>query len=105
MPRNSFGGEIVTTDLLTDPEKAKAFDVGAFLGRNSKEVREPEIFACARALKQDLGFQKVGAVGFCYGGWAVVRLAAKGTYRPNDKRNETKRNETKQGRDEDLNTK
>jgi len=73
-----FGGEVVSPDMLEDPEKAKTFDIMAFIGRHSKEIREPEIFACAKALKQELGFKKVGAVGFCYGGWAVFRLAAKG---------------------------
>jgi dienelactone hydrolase len=47
----------------------------SFLKRNSREKREPEIFACAHAL-HSLGFEKLGAVGFCFGGWACFRLAA-----------------------------
>ncbi|KAF2170326.1 hypothetical protein M409DRAFT_64109 [Zasmidium cellare ATCC 36951] len=43
---------------------------------NSREIREPEIFACARKLRSE--YKKVGAVGFCWGGWAVFRLGAKG---------------------------
>ncbi|KIV93726.1 hypothetical protein PV10_04921 [Exophiala mesophila] len=73
-----FGGEVVHPDTMSDPARLAAFDVGAFLGKNGKAVREPEIAACAKALKQELGFKKVGAVGFCYGGWAVFRLGAKG---------------------------
>ena len=65
---------------MSDPARLAAFDIGAFLGKNGKAVREPEIAACAKALKQELGFKKVGAVGFCYGGWAVFRLGAKGLY-------------------------
>lgn len=54
------------------------FDVGAFIGRNSKQIRWPEIESCARALKREHGFEKVGAMGFCFGGWAVFRLGGKG---------------------------
>ena len=49
-----------------------------FLGRNSKEVRCPEIENCAKALKQEHGFKKLGAIGFCWGGWAVFQLGGKG---------------------------
>jgi len=72
-----FGGEVVTPEMLEDPEQAKNFDLMAFLGRNSKEIRYPEIENCAKILKSELGFKKVGAIGFCYGGWAVFQLGAK----------------------------
>ena len=72
-----FGGEIVIPETMENSDPEKPFDLGAFLGRNSKEIRGPEIFACAKALKQELTFQKVGIIGFCYGGWAVFRLGAK----------------------------
>lgn len=67
-------------EKLRDPEKVKEFDVGAFLARHSKAKRGPEIFAAAKALKHELGFKKVGALGFCYGGWAVFQLGAKGRF-------------------------
>lgn len=52
-------------------------ELPAFMSRNSREIREPEIFACARALRgPDHGFKKVGASGYCYGGWACFRLAS-----------------------------
>lgn len=51
-------------------------DIQAFIARSSREVREPEIFACARALRTEHGFRKVGASGYCYGGWACFRLAS-----------------------------
>ncbi|KIW21052.1 hypothetical protein PV08_01631 [Exophiala spinifera] len=73
-----FGGELVTPDMMEDPEKAKDFNVGAFLGRHNKAARGPEIFAAAKALKNELGYKKLGAIGFCYGGWAVFQLGAKG---------------------------
>lgn len=50
--------------------------MGAFTARNSKEVREAEIFAFARTLRSQ--YKRVAAIGFCYGGWAVFRLGAKG---------------------------
>ena len=74
----SFEGEIVTTETMDDPKKREAFDLMAFIGRNSKEKRFPEISEFAKALKTNQGFKKVGAIGFCYGGWAVFQLGAKG---------------------------
>ncbi|KAJ5658175.1 dienelactone hydrolase family protein [Penicillium longicatenatum] len=71
-----FNGEVLDFDLIA-AEKFAELNLGAFIARNSREIREPEIFECARALKQDLGFKKVGAVGYCYGGWASFRLGAK----------------------------
>jgi dienelactone hydrolase len=56
--------------------KMKELDMPAFVGRNSKDIRGPEIFACAKALKSQ--YKKVGAIGYCYGGWACFQLAAKG---------------------------
>lgn len=44
------------------------------LERNSKAIREPEIFACARALKSQ--YKRVGVIGFCYGGWGSFRCGA-----------------------------
>ena len=72
---NSFDGEIVTPENLSTPG---ALDLEAFLGRHSKEIRFPEMAECARALKHDHGFKKLGAIGFCYGGWAVFQLGAQG---------------------------
>lgn len=65
---------------MRDPEKLKAFDVGAFLGRHNKAKRGPEVFAAAKALKAELGYKKVGAIGFCYGGWAAFQLGDKGGF-------------------------
>ncbi|KAM5343470.1 hypothetical protein ACJ41O_012007 [Fusarium nematophilum] len=69
-----FEGETLPLDLLL-AERWGEVDLGGFLTRNSREVREPQIFACARALRER--HSKVGAIGFCYGGWAVFRLGAK----------------------------
>ncbi|KAK4565245.1 hypothetical protein LTR86_003862 [Recurvomyces mirabilis] len=69
-----FAGEVVHPDTLRDPERQKAFDMYEFAGRNSAEKRWPEVKACAEALKAQ--YAKVAAVGFCWGGWACLRLAA-----------------------------
>ena len=68
-----FGGASVPIQTVLD-ERWDQFDLPGFLSENSREIREPEIFDCARALRKQ--YRKVGAVGFCYGGWAVSRLGA-----------------------------
>lgn len=62
--------------MLEDPAQREKFDIMAFIGRNSKEIRGPAIEASAKELKSQ--YKKVGAIGFCYGGWAVFQLGAKG---------------------------
>lgn len=59
---------------MSNPEKAKNFDVGAFIERHNKDIRWPEIKQHAQTLKSK--YSKVAAIGFCYGGWAVIKLAA-----------------------------
>ncbi len=70
---------MVSVETMDYPEKLKSFDMKAFLDRNSKEKRYPKISGCAKALKQEHGFRKLGVIGFCYGGWAVFRLGTKGS--------------------------
>jgi dienelactone hydrolase len=62
----------VSPEMLEDPEKRATWDREAFLSRNSKDIRWPEITASAKALKDK--YPKVGAIGYCYGGWATFRL-------------------------------
>ncbi|KAJ5382189.1 hypothetical protein N7517_000100 [Penicillium concentricum] len=71
-----FGGEILDFELLSN-EQFHLIDLAGFMSRNGRQQRESEIFECARLLKQQLGYQRVGAVGYCYGGWASFRLGAK----------------------------
>lgn len=69
-----FGGEVLPFEPIS---KARwhEIDLAGFMGRNARAVREPEMFAFARALRTR--HARVGAVGFCYGGWAVHRLGAR----------------------------
>ncbi|KAI5458353.1 Alpha/Beta hydrolase protein [Mariannaea sp. PMI_226] len=69
-----FGNEVLSSEIIRDRSRWKELDLPAFEKRNSKEVREPEIFECAKALR--LQYKRVGAAGFCFGGWAVFRLGA-----------------------------
>lgn len=69
-----FDNEIIEPSTMEDPEKRAKFDIPAFIGRNSKDKRGPEINKCAKTLKEQ--FPKVGAIGYCYGAWACLRLAA-----------------------------
>jgi dienelactone hydrolase len=70
----SFNGEVVDPNALSDPEIRKNFDVMAFIGRNNKDIRWPEIKEHAQTLKSQ--YKKVAAIGFCYGAWAAFKLAA-----------------------------
>lgn len=71
---HSFGGEILPADILCQPAPWPQLDVEGFIGRNSKEVRTPEMIECARELRSR--HRRTGAIGFCFGGWAVFRLGA-----------------------------
>lgn len=51
------------------------FDLGAFFKRNSKTVRRPELVRFVETLRSS--FSRIGAVGYCFGGWAVFNLGAK----------------------------
>ncbi|KAI9689362.1 MAG: hypothetical protein M1822_010013 [Bathelium mastoideum] len=69
-----FGGEVLPFETVAN-ERWHELDLPGFMKKNSRASREPEIFDCARAMRQK--HKRVGAVGFCYGGWAVCRLGAK----------------------------
>jgi dienelactone hydrolase len=69
-----FGGEALPFEPIIN-ERWHEFDLMGYMTKNARELREPEIFECAQALRAK--YKKVGAVGFCYGGWASLRLGAK----------------------------
>jgi dienelactone hydrolase len=71
-----FGGEVLPFEPITSGNW-HLVDVPSFIGRNTRDIREPEILACAKALRSELRHKKIGAVGFCFGGWAVFRLGAR----------------------------
>jgi dienelactone hydrolase len=61
---NSFDNKPLPAELNLD----------AYLTANSREARSPEILACARHLRAQ--YSRVGAIGYCYGGWAGFHLAS-----------------------------
>ncbi|KAL6706248.1 hypothetical protein ACN47E_005983 [Coniothyrium glycines] len=68
-----FGGERIDAEAII-AGRWKDLDLEGFRKRNAREIREPQIFAAATALREQ-GYRKIGAVGYCFGGWAVLRLA------------------------------
>ncbi|KAL8371060.1 hypothetical protein RB595_001081 [Gaeumannomyces hyphopodioides] len=70
-----FGGEVLPSDLIA-AGRFHDLDLAGFASRNGREAREPELFACARALRAERGHLRVGMFGYCYGGWAGLRLGA-----------------------------
>ncbi|KAF9766230.1 hypothetical protein IL306_001394 [Fusarium sp. DS 682] len=70
-----YGGEVLPTDILMNLSQLHKLDMPGFMARNSKEVRGPELVNFAAALRSQ--YKRVGAVGFCWGGWAVFRLGAR----------------------------
>ncbi|KAL2152242.1 hypothetical protein VTH82DRAFT_5426 [Thermothelomyces myriococcoides] len=70
-----FGGEVVPREPVL-AGRFDQLDMAGFAARNSRAVREPEIAAFARALRASGRYDFVAAVGFCYGGWAVLRLGS-----------------------------
>jgi dienelactone hydrolase len=77
VPCCSFGGEVVSAEVVMDQNRWGEFDLPGFIARNSKDTRWPEILECAKALRA--WHARTGAIGFCYGAWGVFRLSAKGT--------------------------
>ncbi|KAJ4349318.1 hypothetical protein N0V95_004686 [Ascochyta clinopodiicola] len=69
-----FGGEVLDADAICEGRWGD-LDLAGFSQRNARSIREPEIFAAAKEIKSK-GYTKLGAIGFCFGGWAVLRLAA-----------------------------
>ncbi|KAI8263220.1 Hydrolase tropI [Colletotrichum sp. SAR11_239] len=69
-----FGGETLPFEPILQG-RWHELDLKGYTMRNSREIREPEILRFARTLRQK--YKKIGAVGYCYGGWAVFRLGAK----------------------------
>lgn len=49
-------------------------NLDVYLTAHSRSARSPEILACARHLRAQ--YPKLGATGYCYGGWAGFYLAS-----------------------------
>jgi len=62
----SFDNENYPSEVIANKERWGEMDFAGFLKRNRREAREPELIACARHLRSK--YEKVGGVGYCYGG-------------------------------------
>lgn len=71
-----FGGEVLSSDLIS-AGRFQELDLDGFTRRNGREAREPELFACARALRADRGHSRVGM--FVSGGMVLAVLAGEGS--------------------------
>ncbi|KAK5659814.1 hypothetical protein OQA88_1026 [Cercophora sp. LCS_1] len=72
-----YGGEVLSAAIVNNPAEWGKLDLPNFMQRNSKVVRAPEIASFARNLRAQ--HRRVGAIGFCWGGWAVFQLGARTT--------------------------
>jgi len=57
-----------------EEEKRKNIDFGKFMAFNAKDKRYPQILAVAKELKSK--YQKVFAIGYCWGAWGAFMLGA-----------------------------
>ncbi|KAL8798152.1 MAG: hypothetical protein Q9182_006903 [Xanthomendoza sp. 2 TL-2023] len=73
-----FDGEVVPEEAIFNPEHEIKVDIAAWKERNDKHIRGPAVHAFAEMLKKEMGFKKLGAIGYCWGGWAAFQLGAKG---------------------------
>jgi dienelactone hydrolase len=70
-----FNDDPLPVDILTTREPPwPELNLDQYLTTNSREARSPEILECARHLRAQ--YPKVGAIGYCYGGWAGFYLAS-----------------------------
>jgi dienelactone hydrolase len=70
-----FSGEQLDADAINAGRWGE-LDMVGFMSRNSRSIREPLVFDCANALREEMGYERIVAVGFCYGGWAALRLGS-----------------------------
>lgn len=68
-----FNGDPVPDDALE-----KGFDFAPWLGRHGPDVTDPIIAVTVKAMREEFGVKKIGAVGYCFGGRYVVRFLANG---------------------------
>jgi dienelactone hydrolase len=72
---SSFDSEVLPPKNLEDESRLKELDMPSFFGRNSKANRQATVFEYAKALRSQ--YKRIGAIGFCFSGWAVFQIGAK----------------------------
>lgn len=76
-PSSSFGGEVVAPEFIRQHPRTwrSNFDLDGIHERNSKPNRRPELLACAKQLRAQ--YERVGVIGYCFGGWSSFFLGSK----------------------------
>ena len=81
---HSFGGVVFPASILhaasRDASQWAELDLPTFRKNNTKAIRTPEITSFAQHLRTQ--HRRIGAIGFCYGGWAVFHLGSKSNSPP-----------------------
>ncbi|KAJ4301065.1 hypothetical protein N0V90_003155 [Kalmusia sp. IMI 367209] len=67
-----FGGEVIDPQIIANHNRWNEFNLEGWHKRNAKEARWDEIVQVAKALKER--YERVGVIGYCYGGWSLFRL-------------------------------
>ncbi|KAK7184084.1 hypothetical protein DPSP01_001274 [Paraphaeosphaeria sporulosa] len=70
-----FGGQVIDPAIIANTNRWNEFDLEEWSKQNAKDVRWLEILGVARALRAK--YDKVGVIGYCYGGWSLFRLGNK----------------------------
>ncbi|BFZ53019.1 hypothetical protein PYCC9005_000042 [Savitreella phatthalungensis] len=80
-----FDGELLDPSCLSDPEKAKSFDLPAFIGRHPKHGNAKLLAKYIADIRAQENPTTVGGVGYCYGATGSVVLAGDGKNNPEGK--------------------
>ena len=68
-----FHGDPVHEDAMK-----KGFSFPPWIAKHGTDVIDPVIANTIKALREEYGVKKIGAVGYCFGGRYVLRFLAKG---------------------------
>jgi len=68
-----FHGDPVPEDAMK-----KGFSFPPWIAKHGTDVIDPVIANTIKALREEYGVKKIGAVGYCFGGRYVLRFLAKG---------------------------
>lgn len=73
-----FKGDPVPESLLTTG--FGNFDLMAWVGKHGPDVTDPIIDGVLKEMRGSMGCKKVGAVGYCFGGFVIPPCTASKTY-------------------------
>jgi dienelactone hydrolase len=68
-----FHGDPVPADAMK-----KGFSFPPWIAKHGPDVVDPVVANTIKALREEYGVKKIGAVGYCFGGRYVLRFLAKG---------------------------